>query len=129
MSRIHVKIEIRQTAIKNPNLGVPGLVFESHEKYTSHFTCQGATTGIQFYVKVRQASTDTPLEIVNRRKRRPVLVLLRDFRMRLLSCIRKGTETGMGTATYMTLCGVIHIRVYATFKYVLRRVRMSLELT
>jgi hypothetical protein len=35
----------------------------------------------------------------------------------------------MATAAYMTLCGVIHIRVYATFKNILRRVRMSLGLT
>jgi hypothetical protein len=42
-------------------------MFESHEKYTSHLACQGATTGLQFYVKVRQASTDTPLEIEDSR--------------------------------------------------------------
>lgn len=105
-------------------------MFESHEKYTSHLTCQWATTGLQFYVKIRQAGTDTPLEIEDRRKRWPVLVLLRDFRMRLLSRIRKGMmETRMVTAAYMTLCGVIHIRVYATFKDILRRVRISQWLT
>ena len=129
MSKIHIKNEIRQTNIKNANLGVPGLVFESHEKYTSHLTCRGATTGLQFYVKIRQACTDTPLEIEDRRKRRPVLLLLRDFRMRLLSSIRQGIETRMATASYMTLRGVIHIRVYATVKNILRRVRMALGST
>ena len=93
---------------KNPNLGVPGLVFEGHEKYTSHLACQGPTTGLQFYVKIRQASTDTPLEIQDRRMRRPIIVLLRDFRMRLLSCIRKEIKTRIYGSLHGTLWGHPH---------------------
>jgi hypothetical protein len=50
--------------------------------------------------------------------------------MRLLSRIRKEImETRMVTAAYMTLRGVIHVRVYAAFKDILRRVRISQGLT
>ena len=125
MSKVQVKNEIHQINIKNPNLGVPRLMFESHEKNTSHLACQGATAGLQFYVQIRQAGTDTPLEIEDCRMRWPVFVLLRDLRMQLLSCIRKEIETRMAMAAYITLCGAIHIRVYATFKNILCRVRMS----
>ena len=34
-------------------------------------------------------------------------------------------EPSITTAAYVTLCGVIHMRIYATFKNILRRVRMS----
>ena len=64
---------------KVPNLGVEGLVFESHEKNTSHLARQRATTRFQFCVKIRQASSDTLLEIEDRRMQRPVLVPLRNF--------------------------------------------------
>ena len=51
---------------KDPNLGMEGLVFKGHEENTSHLARQRATTRLQFRVKIRQASSDTLLEIEDR---------------------------------------------------------------
>ena len=65
-----------------------GIVFENHEEYTSHLARQRATTTLQFCVKIHQAGPDTVLEVEDRRMQRPVLVLLRNFRVWLLSSMR-----------------------------------------
>jgi hypothetical protein len=44
--------------------------------------------------------------------------------MWLLSCMHEEMETQIATAAYVTLCRVVHMRVYAAFKNILRRVRM-----
>ena len=49
--------------IKVPNFVVPGLMFESHKEYTSHLARHLAMAGLQFRVKIRQANTDTLLEV------------------------------------------------------------------
>jgi hypothetical protein len=49
--------------MKVPNLSVPGLMFESHPEYTGHPARHRAKAGFQFRVKIRQTSTDTPLEV------------------------------------------------------------------
>jgi hypothetical protein len=53
--------------MKVPNLGVPGLMFESHPEYTGHLARHLATAGFQLRVKIRQASTDAPLEVEDAR--------------------------------------------------------------
>ena len=73
---------------KIPNLSVPGLMFKSHKEYTGHLARQWAMTGLQFSIKIRQTSTDTPLKVENSRMRWPVLVLLRNLRVWLLLWMR-----------------------------------------
>ena len=76
-----------------PNLGVPGSMFESHEEYTGYLACQGATTGFQLGVKIRQASTDTFLEVEDGQIRWPVLVSLGNFGMWLVLWVRIQNQT------------------------------------
>jgi len=70
--------------MKVPNLGVPGLMFESHPEYTGHLARHLATAGFQLRVKIHQASTDTPLEVEDGRMWWPVLFPPRNFRVWLL---------------------------------------------
>ena len=65
-----------------------GLMLKGHEEYTSHLARQRTMTRLQFFVKIRKAGTDTLLEIEDRRMQRPVLVLLGNFRVRLLLVMR-----------------------------------------
>jgi hypothetical protein len=74
--------------VRNPNLGVETFVLESHEEHTCHFARQWTASRLQFSKKIGQSFTHTLLKVSNGCKRRPVLVFLRNLRVRLLYCVR-----------------------------------------